>query len=279
MSERELTPEAQIALHNYLRSRLIGLGSVLTALATLGSGILYFTIKEIGTASAHNAVREQAGEYRIIMETLAGRLRRTDMDMRSQNIELVKAAEMAKAQTRALQEETVRVAHRVQEMNTRIEEAQGFIDLTAQVANNWEYLADKLTRNDDFLLRTYENISLTKFAEMETKFSDLVQETRIQFAETSDNLLTNLAKLKGDSDAFQLNLRADLTITDAELDAMTGMTPEQILALLLAAGGAAMVGMVGARTGKSRAHNEIKFLMKKMEELLSTAPAQINRSD
>ena len=82
-----------------------------------------------------------------------------------------------------------------------------------------------------------------------------------------------LSALRDDDQEFRRVLQQDLQLTSAEMEGLKGMSTEQILALLAAAGGAAGIGVAGGRGGKSRATPEIE----KLRESVSGITASIER--
>ena len=93
----------------------------------------------------------------------------------------------------------------------------------------------------------------------------LDQQTVAKLTSVSTQTLKELAALKGDSKAFREKLAAELQLTRSSMDAMKGLSTQEIMALLAAALSAAAAGGALGKTGKSRGSIEIEKLKEKLD--------------
>lgn len=104
------------------------------------------------------------------------------------------------------------------------------------------------------------NANLSNFVTTVKDNKAELSEARRALAKLSEDTIAKLEEAREDRDQFEQILRAELKFTPDEIEDLKGMTTEQILALLAAAGGAAGIGIAGGRGGKSRAQPEIETL-------------------
>ncbi len=76
-----------------------------------------------------------------------------------------------------------------------------------------------------------------------------------------------MTALRAEVEAWRRSVAADLKLTPDQIEQMRGMTTEQIIALIAAALGSAGLGIVGSRTGHSRAEPRIERLEGKVGSL------------
>lgn len=115
--------------------------------------------------------------------------------------------------------------------------------------------------------------AMEELDEIQQALARLSDETRDKFASVTQDTMDRLSALRTDDAEFRRVLQQDLQLTAAEMEGLKGMSTEQILALLAAAGGAAGIGVAGGRGGKSRAQPEIE----KLKESVAGITAAIER--
>ncbi len=93
----------------------------------------------------------------------------------------------------------------------------------------------------------------------------LDQQTVAKLASVGRETLQELESLKGDGQAFRQKLEAELQLTRAAMDAMRGLSTEEIMALLATAISAAAAGGALGKTGKSRGTVEIEKIKDKLD--------------
>lgn len=92
---------------------------------------------------------------------------------------------------------------------------------------------------------------------IDARLAQLSEETRLKFSNVRADRLVELEKLKGDDKAFREMLQTEAKLTNAEMDALKGYSTQELMALLLAAGGATAAGGALGKTGRSRAQPQI----------------------
>ena len=102
---------------------------------------------------------------------------------------------------------------------------------------------------------------------VEKVLARLSEDTRDKFASVTQDTLDRLSALRTDDAEFRRVLKEEVKLTPAEMAALKDMTPEQIMALLLSAGGAAVAGGALGKTGKSRGQADLDDLKEKLSEL------------
>lgn len=98
-------------------------------------------------------------------------------------------------------------------------------------------------------------------------FDDLSDDVAARLGQVTQDTLSRLEKLRDQDEEFRRLLREELKLTPADLEALKGMSTEQILALIASAIGAAGIGMFGGRSGKSRAEPRVEKLETKVSDL------------
>lgn len=106
-----------------------------------------------------------------------------------------------------------------------------------------------------------------KFDEIQKALAELSKETRDKFASATQETFNELTALRTDDAKFRSVLQERLQLTNAEMEGLKGMSTEQILAMLAAAGGATMAGGALGKTGKSRGQADIDALKDELSEL------------
>ena len=109
--------------------------------------------------------------------------------------------------------------------------------------------------------------------EVRAALASLTTNLRDRLAGASAETFKNLEKLRDDDAAFRQALKDDLELTPAQIEELKGMTPNQILAMLAAAGGAAGIGVAGGKGGKSRSHLDIE----KLKDTMASISGKIER--
>lgn len=132
---------------------------------------------------------------------------------------------------------------------------------------------DGLVKQREALLANIAAMEKELTAAAKEQLEKLDDETKAKFAGVSDETGKKLMLLRGDQEKFNAALRDELQLTPAQKEQLNGMTTEQILALIAAAGGAAGVGLVGGRSGKSRGALDIE----KLKENAAAMKADIER--
>ena len=94
-------------------------------------------------------------------------------------------------------------------------------------------------------------------AATEARLAQLDKETLLKFAGIEKEHLVELEKLKGDDKAFRAMLQQKAKLTEAEMEALKGFSTDELMAMLLAASGAAAAGGALGKTGRSRAQSQI----------------------
>lgn len=107
----------------------------------------------------------------------------------------------------------------------------------------------------------------TALDEIQKALAELSKETRVKFASVTQETFDDLTALRTDDAEFRRVLQERLQLTSTEMEALKGMSTEQILALLAAAGGAAGIGVAGGKTGKSRSEPKMEKLAGELEKL------------
>lgn len=125
---------------------------------------------------------------------------------------------------------------------------------------------------DESKARVAEIVKMER--DLKARLDQLTEETRTKLASTTKETFNKLEGLKDDRAAFERTLRDELKLTPAQIEELKGMTTEQILALIAAAGGAAGIGVAGSRGGKSRSHAEIE----RLKDSVSRLTANIERA-
>ena len=110
--------------------------------------------------------------------------------------------------------------------------------------------------------------------ELEARLMQLSEKTRSNLASTTADTRAKLESLVNDRQQFDDVLRDELKLTSAEIEGLKGMTTNEILALIAAAGGAAGIGIAGGRGGKSRSHGDIE----KLKDSIGRLTADIERA-
>lgn len=109
--------------------------------------------------------------------------------------------------------------------------------------------------------------------DVKTRLAELKKDLRDKLATATAATVKSLEDAEGNRKEFDELLRKELKLTPAQMESLSGMTTEQILALIAAAGGAAGIGVVGGRGGKSRSHEDIE----KLKQALARLTADIER--
>lgn len=95
----------------------------------------------------------------------------------------------------------------------------------------------------------------------------LDRDTVAKLADVSTQTLQELERLKGDGLAFREKLAGDLQLTREAMDAMRGLSTEEILALLGSALSAAVAGGALGKTGKSRGSDDIEKIKDRLDAI------------
>ena len=109
--------------------------------------------------------------------------------------------------------------------------------------------------------------AMEELDEIQMALAALSKETREKFADVSEETFDKLTALREDDEEFRRVLKQELQLSDAEMAALKDMTPDQILALLAAAGVAAVGGGALGKTGKSRGQADIDAMKDELSEL------------
>jgi archaellum component FlaC len=95
----------------------------------------------------------------------------------------------------------------------------------------------------------------------------LDRETVAKLSSVNAQTLRELERLKGDGLAFREKLAGDLQLTREAMDAMKGLTTEEILALVAGTLSAAAAGGALGKTGKSRGSSEIEKIKDRLDAI------------
>lgn len=98
-----------------------------------------------------------------------------------------------------------------------------------------------------------------------------------------ENVVVELTQLKADDAAFRERFQRELQLNDEQIKAMEGWSTEDIMALVLAATGAAGAGGLtgrawGRASGKEAASTEVSHGAKKLEELEKALANKVDKS-
>ena len=126
-------------------------------------------------------------------------------------------------------------------------------------------IANIETSTDELLEEKYA--VRTDFAVAKERFNSLSTSMQEKLSQVPESVIQDLTKLKADDEAFRDKLQRELQITDAQMESLKGLSTEEILGLLAAAGVATGAGGALAKTGKSRGSAEIENLRKDILEL------------
>lgn len=107
----------------------------------------------------------------------------------------------------------------------------------------------------------------TDFAVAKEKFNSLSTSMQEKLSQVPESVIQDLTKLKADDEAFRDKLQRELQITDAQMESLKGLSTEEILGLLAAAGAATGAGGALAKTGKSRGAGEIDALRRELAKV------------
>lgn len=136
----------------------------------------------------------------------------------------------------------------------------------AKDTENLEGRADKM-KEDIAKLLDEKNAVKVDFAVAQERFNALSTTMQEKLSEVPESVIADLTKLKADDEAFREQFQREVQLTDAEMESLKGMSTEQLLSLLAAAGVAAGAGGALGKTGKSRGYREIDKLRESLTEL------------
>ncbi len=106
-----------------------------------------------------------------------------------------------------------------------------------------------------------------KLGAVEKTLAKLDPSTIAKLEFVSEETMRALEGLKDEDRAFREKLQSELQLYNAEMAGLTGISVEEILALLVAAGSAAAAGGALGKTGKSRGHVEIEKLKDRIDTI------------
>lgn len=103
---------------------------------------------------------------------------------------------------------------------------------------------------------------------IETLLAKLSSETTAKLGSLTEDNIAKLATLTNNDEAFRRELQAAAKLTNAEMAGLKGMSAEEIMLMLGAAGAATAAGGALGKTGKSRSHDDIE----KLKDLIAKLP-------
>ncbi len=176
-----------------------------------------------------------------------------------------------------LQEETAQersLAAKVIERTAQLALKLGAFPEYAEIENRLANVDDAAEEaNEDIAALREDTSNLDQRAALVEKDVDILQNTLTQLdretvaklSDVSAETVRALETLKGDGKAFRQKLETELRLTREAMDALKGLTPEEIMALLAAAVSAAAAGGALGKTGKSRGAAEMEKIKERLD--------------
>ena len=112
---------------------------------------------------------------------------------------------------------------------------------------------------------------MKKANDLATQYADLSKELQGKLANVDVQAATALAGATGDRARFEQLLKDQVKLTESEIAQLSGMSTDDIMALIIAAGGATFAGGALGKTGKSRGQVDIERLREQIEEMKESA--------
>jgi chromosome segregation ATPase len=139
-------------------------------------------------------------------------------------------------------------------------------EATREIAKDTENLESRVDKIEEDTAKLSEEKGTVEkeLAVARERFNSLSTSIQEKLSKVPESVIVDLTKLKADDTAFREQFQREIQLTDAEMESVKGLSTQELLWLLAAAGSATGAGGLMARnmarTGPSRGDKEIKSL-------------------